>query len=123
MNLVIVEDSALVRDQLLRLVGTEPSIRIVGQAISCDSATELILKEKPDAVLLDLSLHESSGIDVLARIRAAGNRARVLVLTNNACDAMRRACEMHEISGFYDKTLETSACIAKLFSWIPPRAH
>lgn len=123
MNLVIVEDSILVRDQLLRLIGAEPQIRVVGCAEDGDAAESMILREEPDAILLDLALRSGCGIDVLAHIRASGIRSRVLVLTNDACAAVRSRCEDHGISGFYDKTLETSACLAELFSWVPERSH
>lgn len=118
MNLFIVEDSELVRNQLMRQIGAEPRIRVVGHAETCETAVACILKDKPDAVLLDIALRESSGIDVLSRIRAAGCRSRVLVLTNNPCEAIHHACEVHGISGFYDKSLETSECMATLFSWL-----
>lgn len=119
MNVFIVEDSELVRNQLMRLLDAEPRIRVVGYAETCEAAVELILKGQPDAVLLDIALRESSGLDVLSRIRAAGYRSRVLVLTNNPNKAIHHACEAHGISGFYDKTLETQSCMAALFSWLP----
>lgn len=120
MNLVIVEDSLLVREQLMRLIGAHPGIQIVGYAETCDSAADLIIKEQPDVILLDLMLRSGYGIDVLAKIRASGCRSSVLVLTNHVSDGLRLACESYDIAGFYDKTLETSLCMAKLLSWLPP---
>lgn len=117
MNLVIVEDSALVLYQLLRLVATQPAIHVAGVAADEETAVSVIGANQPDAILLDLSLVEGTGIDVLKRIRAAGSTARVLVLTNHTAENIRRTCESHGIDGFYDKSHEVPACLDRLFSW------
>ena len=121
MKLVIVEDSDLIRNQLIRLITLQSGIRIVGTASEEVRAVELILGQNPDAVLLDLALSPGSGVRVLQRIRAAGCGSRVLVLTNNAGDALRQACEAEGISGFYDKSQEAQQCLDRLFSWLPPQ--
>lgn len=118
MNLVIVEDNELVLYQLLRLVATQSAINISGVAADEEAAITVITENQPDAVLLDLSLRDGTGIDVLKRMRASGSTARVLVLTNYTSEIVRRACESHGIDGFYDKSHESSACFDQLFSWV-----
>jgi diguanylate cyclase len=122
MNLVIVEDNQMVLVQLLRLIERQPAILLAGTAAEEDAAVSVILDVRPDAVLLDLSLAAGSGLNVLKRMRAVGNSARVLVLTNQTADIVRNACEMHGIDGFYDKSSEARACIEHLCSWAPPAA-
>lgn len=122
MNLVIVEDNQLVIDQLLRLIGRQPAISLAAIAGAEDAAVAAILEARPDAVLLDLSLAAGSGINVLKRLRAAGNTARVLVLTNHTADMARSACAAQGIDGFYDKSSEARACLEHLFSWATPAA-
>ncbi len=118
MNLVIVEDSELVLYQLLRQVATQSAINLAGVAADEEAAVSLIKAERPDAVLLDLSLGSGTGLDVLKRIRAAGSKARVLVLTNHTTDIWRRACEPYEIDGFYSKSHQAQVCLDHLFSWV-----
>ncbi len=120
MKLVVVEDSELIRTQLERILALQPRIRIAGSAGDEESAVDLILAERPDAVLLDLALSPGSGVRVLQRIREAGSGARVLVLTNNASEALRASCEALGISGFFDKSREVPACLDRLFAWLPP---
>ena len=120
MDLVIVEDSELIQTQLLRLVALRGGIHVVGMATDEDAAVSLITARNPDAVLLDLALASGNGIRVLERIRKGGCATRVLVLTNNTGEALRRACEKHGISGFYDKSKDFQECIDQLFSWLPP---
>lgn len=120
MKLVIVEDSELIQTQLLRLVSLRGGINVVGIATDEESAVSLIVTSNPDAVLLDLVLAPGNGIKVLERIRKAGCMARVLVVTNNTGDVLRRACEQFGISGFYDKSQDVDACMDQLFSWLTP---
>ena len=123
MNLVIVEDNELVRRQLLRMVASQPGIRVVGIAVSEEEAVSAILTARPDAVLLDMSLATGTGLYVLRRIRAAGCTARVLVLTNHTIDLMRQTCESLGIDGFYDKSRDAQACLEHLVSWLPARGE
>lgn len=119
MNLVIVEDSELVCAQLQRLITALPGIHVIGTAATESAAVERIRMWDPDAVLLDLSLAAGNGLKVLAAIRAAGSRARVLVLTNHADEALRQTCESFGIAGFYDKSEEMYACLDHLNSLVP----
>ena len=120
MNIVIVEDSELIRTHLLDIVATQPRIHVIGVATEEEAAISLIMATAPDAVLLDLSLAPGSGIRVLKRIRAAGCAARVLVLTNNIEPALRNACVAVGVSGFFDKSFEAEQCMQQLFDWLPP---
>lgn len=112
MKLVLIEDSELIRDQLLRLLATYPTIQVVGSAGDEDSAVDLISQKRPDMLLLDLALSPGSGLEVLRRIRAAGLATKTLVLSNDTSQPMRRACSKLGIEGFYDKSSEVSACLA-----------
>ena len=56
MRIVIVEDSALVRDNLLALLADHPSLAVIGTAAGEDEAYQLITRTRPDTVLLDLAL-------------------------------------------------------------------
>lgn len=118
MDLVIVEDCELIQTQLLRLVSLHGGINVLGVASDEEGAVSLITASNPDAVLLDLALAPGNGIHVLQRIRQAGCTARILVVTNNTAEVLRRSCEALGISGFYDKSQDVQACMDKLFGWL-----
>jgi diguanylate cyclase len=118
-KLAIVEDSDLVRVQLLHLIAQRPEIEVVGTAVDEDSAVSLLITGRPDVVSLDLALQPGSGVRVIERSRAAGFVGRVVILTNNVGEAAQRACEAIGIDGFFDKAHEMSQFLAQLFSWLP----
>ncbi len=120
MNLVVVEDSSLILEQLLRLLASEPRLNVLGTAGDEKQAVALINRTQPDAILLDLALAPGSGVRVLEQIRQAGSGARVLVLSNNTGGPLRDVCRELGASGFYDKSREVQACLDHLRSWLPP---
>src|SRR3954470_4797350 len=79
MQILVVDDEPAVRDSLdraLRLEGYK-----VGLAADGAEALSALSGESPDAVVLDLMMPRVDGLEVCRRMRAAGDRTPVLVLT------------------------------------------
>ena len=78
-RILVVDDEANIRDLLsiaLRHVGFE-----VSTAATCLAAQNLVMKETPDLVVLDVMLPDGDGIDLCQRLRRDGMQAPVLFLT------------------------------------------
>jgi len=83
----IADDHPVVRKGIRQILGDSPDIIIVGEATSGREALDLIGTVVPcDLVLLDLSLPDVDGLDVLKRLRRAHPAVRVLVLTMHSED-------------------------------------
>ena len=79
MRILVVDDEPAVRDAVdraLRLEGHEVAVAADGRA-----ALDAVAVEPPDAVVLDLLMPRVDGLEVCRRLRAAGDRTPVLVLT------------------------------------------
>lgn len=74
----IVDDHPIVRTGLSLLIDAEPDLRICGHAEDCDGALQAIVRERPDLVLIDLSLRGGSGLDLLKEVVRRGFRAIVV---------------------------------------------
>jgi DNA-binding NarL/FixJ family response regulator len=77
----LVDDHAIVRQGLRRLIEDEPDLRVVGEAAH---GREVLLaegKDEWDVLLLDLSLPRVSGIEVLRRLRREMPALRIVVLS------------------------------------------
>ena len=85
-NVLIVDDHAVVRQGVRALLETEPDINIVGEAADGAEALQAIRKLKPDVVLLDLMMPKLEGTEVIRRVVADGLKSRILVLTSFATD-------------------------------------
>jgi two-component system response regulator MprA len=79
MQILVVDDEPAVRDSLdraLRLEGYHVDLAVDGA-----EALSSLADESPDAVVLDLMMPRVDGLEVCRRMRAAGDRTPVLVLT------------------------------------------
>ena len=87
MRVLLVEDDPAVRgavERALRAAGHEPELATRG-----DKALEMATAHPFDAIVLDLGLPGLDGLEVCRRLRAAGNRVPVLILTARAAVADR----------------------------------
>lgn len=80
-RVAIADDHELVREGLAALVGAMPSIRVVGRAPDGEAAVELVERERPDILLLDLSMPRLDGLGVLLRLRERSLVTRAIILT------------------------------------------
>ncbi len=78
-RVLIVDDHPLVRRGLAELLAAEKDLEVCGEAADADEAVRLIEQRKPQVVVLDLSLKNSNGIELIERIKARDNGVRVLV--------------------------------------------
>jgi len=84
-RLVIADDSELVRVGLQTLLQGAPGILLCGLASTAAEAFAVCKRERPDVVLLDIRLHDGTGIDVCRRLHAEiGGEVRVLFLTSSS---------------------------------------
>jgi two-component system response regulator NreC len=80
-RVLVVDDHAIVRSGLRRVLDAEEDIETVGEAPSAERAVFEALEHKPDVVLLDVVMPGKSGIEGLPAILQAVPETRVLVLS------------------------------------------
>jgi two-component system, NarL family, invasion response regulator UvrY len=80
-RLLLVDDHAVVREGYRRLLETRPDLAIVGEAGSAREALEQFRTLSPDVLVLDLSLPDMGGVELIRRLLQRDARARILVFT------------------------------------------
>jgi two-component system, NarL family, invasion response regulator UvrY len=80
MNVLLVDDHAVVRAGIRHLLTTEASVSIL-EAGSSEEALAVCRRERPDLVILDLNLPGSSGLELLRRLLQLDKSTRILVLS------------------------------------------
>jgi DNA-binding NarL/FixJ family response regulator len=78
-RILIVDDHPLVRSGLRLLIDCEPDLTVCGEAANADEALRLLDAQKPDLLIVDLSLKESSGLELIKRIKARNADVKMLV--------------------------------------------
>ncbi len=85
-RVLIVDDHEVVRVGLRTLLGRFPSVEVVGDAGSVESALTETQRLQPDVVLLDVRLGDGSGFEVCRQIQKMTGDIHVLILTSFADD-------------------------------------
>jgi DNA-binding NarL/FixJ family response regulator len=80
-NILLVEDQALVRSGLRALLSQEEGLKIVGEAGDGEEAVRLADELRPNLVLMDIKLPKIDGIEATRQIKDAHNEVEVLVLS------------------------------------------
>jgi DNA-binding NarL/FixJ family response regulator len=80
MRVLIIDDHPIVRAGLRRLLAAEPATEVY-EAADGKEALNLLRKERPTVIVLDLNLPGISGLEVIARLRTADPGARILILS------------------------------------------
>jgi len=78
-RVLICDDHPIFREGLKQTLGVHPDIRMVGEAGSAAELFEALAGTACDVVVLDISLPDRSGLEVLGELRAAGGPAVVLL--------------------------------------------
>lgn len=81
MHVLIVDDHPIVRRGLVQLMLDRPNVSSCGEACSVDGALAECGRQRPDVIVLDLSLQDESGLELVRRLRASGDTTPILVLS------------------------------------------
>jgi two-component system, NarL family, response regulator NreC len=80
-RVLVVDDHAVVRTGLRRVLDAEADIETVGEAPNAERAVFEAMAHRPDVVLMDVVMPGKSGIDIIPTLQQNAPQARVLVLS------------------------------------------
>jgi len=80
-KILLVDDHAVFRDGLARIIGQEKDLVICGEASDGVEALDLVPRLKPDLVIVDITLEGMTGIDLIDTLRKRYPDLRILVLS------------------------------------------
>lgn len=93
----LVDDHPLVREWLTHLINQQPGLVVCGEAESAPQALQAIAEAKPEVAIVDLSLKDSSGIELIKSLKQCQPAVAVLVLS------------MHEEAHYAERALRAGA--------------
>lgn len=80
-SVLLVDDHAVVRAGYRRLLEASAGIEVIGEAADVEAALSLLEVQRPDVVVLDLSMPSGSGLEVLRRLNSGTDAPRVLMFS------------------------------------------
>ena len=93
-TIVLVDDHAVVRAGVRRLLEQEPLFEVIGEAESGEKAYQIFGELQPDVMVMDLSMPGMGGLESIRRILMRYEKAKILVLS------------MHEDLSFANQALK-----------------
>jgi DNA-binding NarL/FixJ family response regulator len=96
-NIILVDDHAVVRAGVRRLLEQESFFDVIGEAESGEKAYQLFGELNPDIIVMDLSMPGMGGLEAIRRILMRDEKAKILVLS------------MHEDLSFANQALKLGA--------------
>jgi DNA-binding NarL/FixJ family response regulator len=98
-RVLIADDESLVRSGL-RLILTAAGIPVVAEAADGREAVTIALAQRPDVVLMDISMPEQDGLEATRRIMGSGLACRIIMLTTFDLDRYVYSALKSGASGF-----------------------
>jgi|SRR5579862_1330630 len=86
-RIVIIDDHALFRESVARLLNAEPDFEVVADCGTTKEALQIISTLHVDLVLLDFDLGQQTGADFFAEAKRVGFEGKVLIVTAGLSDA------------------------------------
>ncbi len=80
-TIAVVDDHKLIRQMWVNLFAGYSDFEIIGESGSYDEAIEMIKIKRPDILLLDINLHEASGMDAVPVIRKYSPGTRIIAVS------------------------------------------
>jgi DNA-binding NarL/FixJ family response regulator len=106
LRVLVADDSPRLRRLLRDAIEEVEGVEVVAEAADGLEALNGVQAFAPGVVVLDLQMPVMGGLTALERLRATGERPRVIVLTNHADRAYREACLTAGADHFFDKSAE-----------------
>lgn len=82
-RVVVVDDHPVFRKGLVEVIDDEPDITVCGEAGTPQAALTIVAAEQPDVAVVDLSLGDKSGLDLVSVLSRQHPNVRLLVLSGH----------------------------------------
>jgi DNA-binding NarL/FixJ family response regulator len=103
-QILIVDDSAIVRLRLAEMVQSVEHVAVVGQAQGATQGITALRELRPDLVILDIQMPDGDGVAVLEAAKQLDPAPTVMMLTNYVDDYQRLRCRAAGADFFLDKS-------------------
>ena len=113
-DIFLVDDHPVVRESLRILLNHEPDFTVIGEAEDAQSALKEILAKKPDLAIIDISLHASSGFDLIKSLKSKLPRLGIVVFSMHDEKLYAERCIRAGAAGYVMKRESTKRILTTI---------
>jgi DNA-binding NarL/FixJ family response regulator len=111
-RVMLVDDHSIVRNGVRRMLETVDDIDVTGEAETAQDAMRLLREQDFDVALIDISLPDKSGLQLLKSMRAEKPDLAVLMLSMHSIDAYALRAIKLGAAGYLTKDISASTLVA-----------
>ncbi len=115
-RVLIADDHAIVRAGLRTLITSETDLQLIGEATGGLEAMEKVQELVPDVLVLDISMPDLDGIEVIRALKKANSTCAILILSVHEDEALLREAIKLGAAGYIIKHAAESELIAAIRS-------
>ncbi|MDP9651803.1 response regulator [Paraburkholderia caledonica] len=113
-RIAIIDDHPIIRGTIASVLHADPELEMVGECGDGEEGLQMVLKEKPDLVIIDLDLPRLDGLSIIRRIREDNLKICILVLSAKPEDVMAGYMRAAGANGYVGKGRQMSELITAL---------
>jgi two-component system NarL family response regulator len=102
-DVLVVDDHQLVRQVARTLLGTDPQVRVVGEACNGIEALSLAEQLQPQVILMDIAMPKMNGIEATLAIHEKWPSICVILITGLTVDTYREISQVCGARAFLAK--------------------
>jgi len=114
MKIIIVDDHGLIREGIKKVTAREMDIEVIGEACNSDELFKLLDKHEIDIIILDISLPDRSGLDLISDIKTKSPNTKILILTMHPEDRFALLALRAGASGYITKEKASKSLVDAL---------
>lgn len=99
MRIGIIDDHPLVRQGLISILSLHEDFEIMGEATNCQEGIVMIMKNRPELVLIDLKLGDECGLDIIREVKNK-IETKFVILTSSAEQSDFVQAEILDVDGY-----------------------
>ncbi|HWC60287.1 MAG TPA: response regulator transcription factor [Verrucomicrobiae bacterium] len=109
---MLVDDHPMIREHIARILNKEPDMEVIGEADNVQEALAIIQTSKPHLAIVDMTLCDESGLDLVKILKVLSIPVPVLVLTMHDDSIRAERAFRAGVQGFITKHQSTKEIIA-----------
>jgi DNA-binding NarL/FixJ family response regulator len=102
-SVLVVDDHPVVRMGVSMAIGPESGLKVIGEASSCAEAKDMLIRLRPDVVLMDLILEDGNACELMSTVQRGEFAGKIIVYTAHASEARVREALRAGASGYVIK--------------------
>ncbi len=123
MTIVLADADAHFRNRLKKRLEKITGVNVVGESSDSEETTAMILNRKPDIAIMNSSLRDGRGLEVLQHIKRLMVPPTIIVVTDDALRDNKTSCLLAGADFFFDKGTEDHTMIHTVRLLCVPHRH